>query len=63
MVWHTIESQTELKIAQVETHQARVFAQEADKLLADKKYIEAYRQYRLAYQTLVPTKQDLVGVH
>ena len=55
MVWHTIESQTELKIAEVETGQAKVLAQEADQLLAAGKYIEAYRQYCLAYQKLVPT--------
>ena len=55
MVWHTIESQTELKIAEVETGQAKVLAQEADQLLAAGKYIGAYRQYCLAYQKLVPT--------
>jgi hypothetical protein len=54
MVWNTIESQTELKIANYETAQARVFAQEADQLLSAKKYVEAYRQYCVAYQKLVP---------
>lgn len=54
MVWNTIESQTELNIARDETAQARLFAQEADQLLSAKKYVEAYRQYSLAYQKLVP---------
>ena len=55
MVWNTIESQTELKIAMDETSQARLFAQEADQLLSARKYVEAYRQYCLAYKTLVPS--------
>jgi hypothetical protein len=55
MVWNTIESQTELKIAVDETAHARLMAQEADRLLSAKKYVEAYRQYSLAYQSLVPT--------
>jgi len=54
MVWNTIESQTELKIAKDETSRARIFAQEADRFLSARDYVEAYRQYCLAYQTLVP---------
>ena len=53
MVWNTIESQTELKIARDETAQARLIAQQADQLLSVKNYVDAYRQYSLAYQRLV----------
>jgi hypothetical protein len=54
LVWNTINSQAELQIAKDRTEQARQLASQADQLLNQKKYVEAYRQYSLAYQTLVP---------
>jgi hypothetical protein len=54
LVWNTINSQVELEIAKDRTEQARQLALQADQLLSRKKYVEAYRQYSLAYQTLVP---------
>jgi hypothetical protein len=54
LVWNTIESQLELNIAKDETEQAKVAAQQADQLLAKRKYLEAYRLYCVAYQKLVP---------
>jgi len=54
LVWNTIEAQLDLNIAKNETTLAKVAAQEADELLVKKKYLEAYRQYCLAYQQLIP---------
>jgi len=54
LVWNTIEAQLDLNIARNETTLAKVTALEADELLAKKKYLEAYRQYCLAYQQLIP---------
>jgi hypothetical protein len=54
LVWNTIEAQLDLNIAKDETALAKAAAQQADELLAKKKYLEAYRQYCLAYQQLIP---------
>jgi hypothetical protein len=54
LVWNTIGVQLDLNIAKAETEDAKVIAQQADELLAKKKYVEAYRQYSAAYQRLVP---------
>jgi hypothetical protein len=54
LVWNTIEAQLDLNIAKNETTLAKAAAQQADELLAKKKYLEAYRQYCLAYQQLIP---------
>src|SRR5262249_10435037 len=55
LVWNTIEAQLELNSARNEKTMAKTAAQQADELLAKKKYLEAYRQYCLAYQQLIPT--------
>src|SRR5215471_403237 len=55
LVWNTINAQLDLNIARDETTMAKAAAQQADDLLAKKKYLEAYRQYCLAYQQLIPT--------
>jgi len=54
LVWNTIGAQLDLNIAKAETEYAKVIAQQADELLAKKKYVEAYKQYSVAYQRLVP---------
>lgn len=54
LVWNTIGAQLDLNIAKAETEEAKVIAQQADDLLAKKKYVEAFRQYSAAYQKLVP---------
>ena len=55
LVWNTIQAQVDLNIAANETTLAKAAAQQADELLAKGKYLQAYRQYCLAYQQLIPT--------
>lgn len=55
LVWNTVNAQLELNIATDQTTMAKATAQQADELLASKKYLDAYRQYCLAYQQLIPT--------
>jgi hypothetical protein len=54
LVWNTIASQTDLRIAPVETAVARTEALKADELLAAHKYVEAYLQYSVAFRQLIP---------
>lgn len=54
LVWSTIDGQAELAIAVAETADAKLIAQDADELLDQQRYVEAYRRYALAYQRLVP---------
>jgi len=54
LVWSTIASQTELTIAPDQTALARSEAQQADALLAAERFVDAYRQYSVAYRQLIP---------
>lgn len=54
LVWNTIGAQAELEIAPGETEGARLEALKADELLAGGRFVDAYRQYALAYQSLIP---------
>jgi hypothetical protein len=54
LVWSTIASQSELTIAPDETASARLEAEKADALLNAERFVDAYRQYSVAYRHLIP---------
>lgn len=64
LVWNTINTQLDLNIAIELTEQARLIAREADQLLTQQKFVEAYRRFAAAYQRLVaPPVQSVEAAH
>lgn len=60
LVWSTINTQLDLNIALEQTEQARLIAREADQLLTQQRFVEAYRKFAAAYQRLVaPAAQPM----
>jgi len=60
LVWNTINTQLDLSIALEQTEQARLIAREADQLLTQQKFVEAYRKFAASYQKLVaPAAQPM----